>query len=222
MRYYPINLDIKDRNCLVIGGGAVGTRKVRTLLECGARVTVVSPVISESLRNLAEDNRLQLVERHYDRSDLEDMFLVIGATNDEQLNQRISEHARQRNLLCNIADRPEACTFILPSIINRGDLCITISTSGKSPAMAKRLRKHLSEQFGPEYIDFLRLMGNLRMELLSREHAPEAHKQIFEQLIDAGMLDLIRARRIEKIDELLQGVLGKDFSYARLMSTGNR
>ena len=198
----------------------MGTRKVRTLLECGARVTVVSPVISESLRNLAEDNRLLLVERQYDRSDLKDMFLVIGATNDEQLNQRISEHARERNLLCNIADRPEACNFILPSIIDRGDLCITISTSGKSPAMAKRLRKHLSEQFGPEYIDFLRLMGKLRRELLSREHAPEAHKQLFEQLIDAGMLDLIRDRRFEKVDELLQGVLGEEFTYARLMSTG--
>ena len=162
MRYYPVNLDVKNRRCLVVGGGGVGARKVQTLLECGAIVTVVSPAITGNLLKLADTGSLVLRQRSYRESDLDGMFLVIGATDDEDLNRRISGDAQQRNMLCNIADRPEACNFILPSIVNRGDLVIAISTSGKSPAFAKKLRRRLQKEFGPEYADFLRLMGAIR------------------------------------------------------------
>ncbi len=217
MRYYPIHLDIQNRNCLVVGGGGVGTRKVMTLLQCGARVTVVSPEITERLQNLAETARLTLKPRPYRSEDLEGMFLVIGASDDETLNRRISSDAERRNTLCNIADRPEKCNFILPSIVRRDDLVITISTSGKSPALAKKLRKTLERQFGREYGDFLKLMGAVRSKLLSQAHEPEAHKPLFEQLIDSNLIAMIQEDKTEDINALLLKILGDGYRFEELM-----
>ncbi|MGI9569394.1 MAG: precorrin-2 dehydrogenase/sirohydrochlorin ferrochelatase family protein, partial [Desulfobulbia bacterium] len=148
MKYYPIHLDIKNRKCLIVGGGAVGTRKVNTLLKCGAHITVVSPDPTPQLTRLASEKSVTLKMRAYRSDDLTGMFLVIGATDDEALNRQISEDAERSHILCNIADRPEICNFILPSIVRRGNLVITISTSGKSPALAKHLRQELETQFG--------------------------------------------------------------------------
>ena len=217
MRYYPIHLDIQNRNCLVVGGGGVGTRKVTTLLNCGAKVTVVSPEISRRLHNLAETAPLTLKSRPYRCADLEGMFLVIGATDDETLNAQISSDAERRNTLCNIADRPEKCNFILPSILRRDDLVITISTSGRSPALAKKLRKTLERRFGPEYGDFLKLMGAIRSKLLSQAHEPEAHKPLFEQLIDSNLIALIQAGKTEDINALLAKILGDGYRFEELM-----
>ncbi|MGD2096019.1 MAG: bifunctional precorrin-2 dehydrogenase/sirohydrochlorin ferrochelatase [Desulfobacterales bacterium] len=217
MKYYPINLDIKNRNCLVVGGGGVGTRKVITLLDCGARVTVVSPDPAPRLKKLAEKGSIQLKERSYRSDDLHQMFLVIGATDDENLNRQISKDAERINILCNIADRPEVCNFILPAIVRRGDLAITISTSGKSPALAKRLRLELETQFGEEYADFLRLMGAIRDTLLGQAHEPEAHKALFNQLIDKDLIGLIKAKNSKDINALLHEVLGEGFSIEDLL-----
>lgn len=217
MRYYPVHLDIQNRNCLVVGGGAVGTRKVLTLLQCGARVTVVSPIISDRLRELAATGTLTLYKRPYQTGDLDGIFLVIGATNDEALNRRISSDAEGINTLCNIADRPEICNFILPSIVRRDDLVITISTSGRSPALAKKLRQILENQFGEEYADFLRLMGAIRKKLLKRSHEPEAHKYLFEQLINSDLIALIREKKIDDINALLIDILGQGYRYDELM-----
>jgi precorrin-2 dehydrogenase/sirohydrochlorin ferrochelatase len=217
MRYYPIHLDIQNRNCLVVGGGDVGTRKVITLLKCSAKVTVVSPAISERLQKLAESASLTLKPRPYRTADLEGMFLVIGATDDEQLNRQISSDAECCNTLCNIADRPEICNFILPSIVQRDDLVITISTSGRSPALAKKLRKALERKFGEEYGDFLQLMGAIRNKLLSQAHEPEAHKPLFEQLIDSDLIPLIREAKTEDINALLFNILGDGYRFEELM-----
>ena len=220
MQYYPVSLDIKNRKCLVVGGGGVGTRKVATLLDCGAKVTVVSPDVSGQLLALANNGSIVLEKRSYRKTDLDGMFLVIGTTDDEKLNRQISIDAEKLNMLCNIADRPNVCNFILPSIVNRGDLTISISTSGKSPALAKKLRIELEEQFGNEYAELLRLMGAIRKTLLSQKHEPEAHKHLFEQLISRGLLDMIRGNRKDEIDSLLCEVLGEEFQFDLLMETG--
>ena len=217
MRYYPIHLDIKNRDCLIVGGGAVGTRKVNTLIECGARVTVVSPDPTPELTKLASEGSVTLKKRAYRNDDLTGMFLVIGATDDERLNRQISKDAEQAQILCNIADRPEVCNFILPSIVCRGDLVITISTSGKSPALAKHLRQKLETQFGPEYADFLFLMGAIRRRLLSEAHEPEAHKALFNQLIDSDIIQLMQAGKTEEINSLLYKILGKGFKIEALI-----
>ena len=219
MRYYPVNLDILNRKCLVVGGGSVGTRKVITLLDCGAIVTVVSPVASEKLLELADNSVITLKKRPYQTSDLDGTFLVIGATDDEELNRQISADAEKLNMLCNIADRPEVCNFILPSIVNRGDLVISISTSGKSPAFAKKLRKELEKQFGEEYAEFLRLMGAIRKKLLRKKHQPEAHKHLFEQLISSGLIEMIKNNKKEDINSLLFEIFGKGYDFESLMKT---
>ena len=217
MKYYPVHLDIKNRNCLVVGGGAVGTRKVNTLVACGARVTVVSPDPAQPLKKMAAEGSITLKERAYRTVDLKDMFLVIGATDDEKLNRQISEEAEQIGILCNIADRPEACNFILPSVVQRGDLVITISTSGQSPALAKRLRRKLEAQFGEEYADFLLLMGAIRKKLLSQAHEPEAHKAVFNQLIDSDLVELLRTGQRRQLNLLLYKILGEGYRIEELL-----
>jgi precorrin-2 dehydrogenase/sirohydrochlorin ferrochelatase len=217
MRYYPVNLDILNRKCLVVGGGSVSTRKVMTLLECGAVVTVVSPDVAEELLELAGKKMIELKRRPYESSDIDGMFLVIGATDNEELNRQINKDAEHQNKLCNIADRPEVCNFILPSIVNRGNLVIAISTSGKSPAFAKKMRQDLEKEFGEEYDEFLQLMGAIRKKALSEKHEPEAHKHLFEQLINRGLIDMIRNHDEERINSLLLEIFGQGYRFEELM-----
>ena len=216
MHYYPVYLNIQHRRCLVVGGGSVSARKVKTLLECGAKVTVVSLDYTDELRSLYRKGVITIRQKPYQSDDLQGMFLVIGATNDGRLNSRISSEARSCNVLCNIVDCPEMCDFILPSVVNRGDLIIAISTSGKSPAFAKKLRKDLEKKFGEEYATFLRLMGEIRKKLLSTGHAPEAHKHRFNQMIDMGLIEMIRDHRTDEINRLLQKILGEGYTYEGL------
>ena len=222
MRYYPVNLDIKNRPCLVVGGGRVGLRKVKTLMECGAFVTVVGPSVEDELLILSENAGITLKQRPYRSADLDNMFLVIGATDNEDLNRRISEDAEKANMLCNIADRPKVCNFILPAIIRRGDLVVTVSTSGKSPAFAKKLKNDLENEFGEEYAEFLRLMGAVRKKLLSTKHAPETHKHLFERLIDGNLVGHIRNEDIRAIDTLLFAVLGPGYTFEELTASDPR
>ena len=221
MKYYPIFLDVKHRRCLVVGGGSVGVRKVMTLLDCGASVTVVSPRISEKLAALAKNDSLIVEKRPFKFSDLKDKFLVIGATDNQELNQQIHAESERLDILCNIADQPEACNFILPSIVKKGDLVIAISTSGKSPAFAKKLRKDFEKLLGNEYATFLELMGTIRKKLLAEEHKPEAHKPLFEELINRGLIEMIKDRRKKDINLLLSEILGEGYVFEELMSADN-
>lgn len=224
MRYYPIFLDVANRSCLVVGAGAVGCRKALTLMACGARVTVVAPVAAKKLLDLAAAGSIEYRKRTYEPADLDGMLLVIGATDDETLNLQIKADADRRAILCNIADHPEACHFILPSVVARGDLLIAVSTSGKSPAFAKKVRQDLEATYGPEYAAFLKLMGAIRRKLLQQQHAPEEHRPLFEQLIDRGLVDMIKDHNRPAIDSLLQDTLGQGYAYDTLMQdeSGNR
>jgi len=195
----------------------VGTRKVLTLLACGANVTVVSLAVTEKLHQLSNDGEIKLEERPFQPSDLNDQFLVIGATDNQELNFNIHAEAEGRGLLCYIADRPAVCNFILPSIVNRGDLIIAISTSGKSPAFAKKLRKHLEKEFGDEYAKLLNLMGAIRQKLLSQNHEPEAHKHLFEQLIEKDLVQMLKYDDTEHINSLLFEVLGEGYELEKLI-----
>ncbi|MCP3922099.1 MAG: bifunctional precorrin-2 dehydrogenase/sirohydrochlorin ferrochelatase [Desulfobacterales bacterium] len=216
MNYYPVNLDIKNKKCLVVGGGKVGGRKIKTLLKCGAKVSLVSPEISESVLKI-ENTDLTIHKRDYKDSDLKGIFIVICATNNEKLNNKISIHAKERNILCNIADQPEACDFTLPSVVSRGDLIVTVSTGGKSPAFAKSIRKELDEMFGPEYADFLTIMGNIRKKLLNESKNPDSHKDIFEKIIQGSLLEMVKEKRVKDIDKLLLDILGEGYIFKNLL-----
>ncbi len=219
MRYYPICLDIQNRNCLVVGGGSVGTRKVMTLIDCGATVMVVSPDVTSTLNALAKNGMITIEKRPFQASDLAGQFLVIGATDNQKLNRQIQTEAERLGMLYNIADRPKACNFILPSIVNRGDLVIAISTSGTSPAFAKKLRLDLEKEFGNEYAVFLRLMGAIRKKLLTKNNEPEANKHLFEQLINSGLVQMIKNRKNTEINQLLFDILGEGYIFDKLIKT---
>jgi len=213
MKYYPVYLNVQHQSCLVVGAGAVGTRKIHTLLSFDANITAVSLKATDSIHQLALEKRIILKLRSYRTSDLENMLLVFGTTDNESLNRKIYSDAKNLGKLCNIADQPDLCTFILPSVVQRGDLILAISTSGKSPAYAKRIKQQLEKQFGPEYGEFLKLMGSIRKKMLMKHHDPDAHRSLFEQLIDHGLLDLVRNGDKYLIDQLLTSVLGQDFHY---------
>ncbi|ACN14201.1 CysG [Desulforapulum autotrophicum HRM2] len=221
MKYYPVGLNIQDRNCLVVGGGRVGARKAETLARCRARVKVVSPCFDETLWNHLVST-VELVKREYLPQDLKGMFLVVGATDNRQLNKTIGKQARQAGILFNGADLPELSDFIVPAVVKRGDLTIAVSTSGNSPAFAKKIKHQLEGRFGPEYERFLSLMGKIRQNLLAREHAPGSHKKIFKQLIDSQLLDRMRENDQEAIERLVVDILGNRHGVETLFQEKNK
>ena len=191
MSYYPIFVQLQGEKALVVGGGSVARRKVETLLEYGASVRIVSRVLCPKLERLVEKEEIRFLGEEFRETFLEGIFLVIAATDDKELNHRISRAARARGLLINAVDQPEDCNFIVPSIVNRGNLQIAISTSGKSPAMAKKIRKELEGRFGMEYEVFLSLMGRIREAVLPMGFSQKENGAIFQRIIDAGLLDMI-------------------------------
>ncbi|MFP3870354.1 MAG: bifunctional precorrin-2 dehydrogenase/sirohydrochlorin ferrochelatase [Syntrophobacteria bacterium] len=216
MRYYPVFLKVDTRPCLVIGGGDVGARKVRTLLACGARVGVVSPGVDPWLAEKIEEGRVELVASHYEEHQLEGCFLVIAATDDRELNCRVAQDAERRGLLCNVVDYPQEGNFILPAIVQQGDLTVAISTAGQSPALARQIRQELDQRFGPEYADFLEIMGAVRKRLLEASKDSHANKERFDQLVQSALPELVRRRDSEGVNRLLQSILGPGYSLKDL------
>ncbi len=216
MKYYPIFLDVRDRDCLVVGGGEVGTRKAIGLCRAGARVRVISKVFSQKLET-GEKAGIRLECKSYETSDLDNAFLVFAATDNKVLNSRIKEEAKLRDILCNIADAPDRSDFILPSVVERGDLVCAVSTSGASPALARKIRKDLGQMFGPEYGPFLVLMGNIRKKLLEEGHDPSSHKKIFNALVEKNLPGLIAEKDETRIDSVLLELLGPGIDYQSLV-----
>ena len=181
MRYYPAFLDLQGQGCLVVGGGQVGERKVKTLMECGAVVHLVSPELTPFLEAVVRQGRVRLLAPEFLPEHLEGMFLVIGATDDPEANQRISRAAQSRNLLCNIVDKPRECNFIVPSQVHRGDLVIAVSTGGRSPALAKKIRQELEKLFPDIYSSYLALLGRIREYMLAQGFTQARNQQIFSR-----------------------------------------
>jgi precorrin-2 dehydrogenase / sirohydrochlorin ferrochelatase len=182
-RYYMACLDLAGRDCLVVGGGSVGLEKARGLLECGARVTVVAPEIVPELRELP----VSLVERRYRSEDLGGSFLVMVATADPEVNRRVSEDAERRSLLCNVADAPDLCTFILPAVHRQDPIAIAVTTSGASPALAQRIRGEVAKRYGPEYADLARRLRARRP--WAKENLPtyEERRDYFQALVEEAL-----------------------------------
>lgn len=178
-RYYMTCLDLEGRSCLVVGGGTVALEKVRGLLECGARVTVVAPQIVDAL--LALD--VEHVRRGYHASDLEGRFLVVAATSTPSLNRRVYKEAEGRSLLCNVVDVPELCSFILPAVVRRDPIAVAVSTGGASPALAQRIRDDVAGVIGPEHAELALRLRELRP--WAKEHLPtyEARRDFFADLV---------------------------------------
>lgn len=198
MAHYPINLNLSGETCLVVGGGAVAERKVESLLEYGAAVRVVSPELTPSLSRRASEGEIEHIESEYAPEHLDGAPLVIGATDDRSVNRRIYSDARARGMLVNIVDDPELCTFYVPASVRRGDLVISVSTSGKSPSMARRLREEIEERYGPEYGVLADLMGSLREEVKAAHAAPADRMAAYRRILDSDALRLLGEGRSDE------------------------
>jgi precorrin-2 dehydrogenase/sirohydrochlorin ferrochelatase len=182
-RYYMACLDLRGRDCLVVGGGSVATEKVHGLLDCDARVTVVAPQIDDTLRRLP----VRVVRRPFTGSDVVGRFLVVAATNDRSVNREVSRVAADRSTLCNVADDPELCSFILPAIVRRDPIVVGVSTGGASPALAQRIRADVAALIGPEHAALARRLAALRPWAKQELPTYEARRDYFQELVEKAL-----------------------------------
>ena len=208
MRYYPLFLDIARRRCVVIGGGEVAARKVGRLLACGASVEVVGKHLTPALAALTREGAIVHHAADYHEDQLHGAFLVIGATDSDAVNERIARDARARGIPVNIVDDSARCDFILPSVVEQGDLTIAVSTGGKSPALAKKLRTELENTYGPEYASLAAILGELREKVIDGGRPSAENRALFEAVVSSDILDHIRAGRWNRVEELIRELTG--------------
>ncbi|HEU4587095.1 MAG TPA: siroheme synthase CysG [Gemmatimonadales bacterium] len=208
MHYYPVLLDLRDRRCVVIGGGVIAEGKVTPLVAAGAQVTVVSPALTPGLGAQHRAGRFAWVERAYEAGDLAGAYLVIAATDDAEVNHRVHAEAEARSILVNVVDDPPYCGFILPSILRRGELIVAVSTSGNAPALAVRLRERIEREVGPEHARFLELAGSIRAPLARKYPAFNVRKELWYRLVDSDVLALLRAGREAAARERIASIMG--------------
>ena len=183
--YFPAFLDLRGRRCLVVGGGRVGERKVQDLLACAARVTVVSPAMTPALAELAAAGTIDRCARRFRSSDARGCTLVIAATGAPRVDRAVVAAARRYRAIVNVVDRPEVCDFIFGSVLRRGELQIAVSTGGRSPALAREIRRRLEPQFGPGYAELVEQVGMARSRARAAARTPAAR-------LEAGELVAIR------------------------------
>lgn len=182
MSLFPMFLKLEGRTCLVIGAGSVGEPKIRSLLQAKADVRVVAPETTAAVAAWANAGVLTWQSRNFVPQDLDGAFLVIAATNSHRVNDEIYREAQRRKIVCNAVDDPEHCDFYYPAVVRRGQLQFAISTGGRSPALAQRLRRELEAQFSAEYAGWVEELGNAREKLQASDLEPEAKKRKLHEL----------------------------------------
>ena len=205
--YYPVSLKLEGKRCVVIGGGWGTEKRVKDLLDAGALVTLISPVASAEIEQLVKGDRIRWEARDYQPGDLEGAFLVVACPRDHSRNPEIWAEAEARGIPVNAIDDAPHCTFIFPAVHRQGDLVVAVSTAGKSPALAARIRDKIASEFGPEYGEFLNLLGELRPEVIRRFHGFKRRRPIWRRLISSEAFDHIKAGRPEAARIALQTVL---------------
>lgn len=213
-RCYPISLNIEDKLCLVVGGGAVAERKVYSLLECGARVKVVSPALTGALKELAEAGNIDYRPGEYAVEDLEGVFLVITATDSPQANHRVAAHCFERNLLVNAVDDPPNGNFFVPAVVRRGSLQLAVSTDGKSPLLARRIREHLDTVFSPEFGPLVEFLGAMREDIIRNITDDASKKTILAGLVDRQALDLMLEGQFDLAKERISNAYNRSRSQS--------
>lgn len=212
-RYYPVYIDLGDRRVVVVGGGPVAARKVLTLVEYGARVTVVAPDMVDEIERLVAAGTVAVERRGYVRGDLAGAFLVVCATDSGEVNRAVHAEAEQRGCLVNVVDVPELCNFIVPSIVRRGQLQLAISTGGAAPVVAKTLRRHVEEHVGEEWGPYIELLGEVRALVMSRVPGGESvRKPIFEAIGASDLLERIRCGERPSAEDVYAEFVGGDRS----------
>ena len=193
--YYPIYLDIENRDVVIIGGGNVCARKAETMMKYGARVTVVAPELTDEIERWSREGCLAIRRKHYEESDLDGANIVIASTDDQSVNEKIAADCRARRIPVNVVDVTPLCEFIVPAIIEKGSIQIAVSTGGKSPALARTLKEDLHRIVGPEYAEVNDVLGTLREGAKAVLPTDVDRKRFFDGIIAAGILDMLRDGR---------------------------
>ncbi len=191
--YYPVFLKLEGRPCVVIGGGAETEQRVRALVDAGAEVTLIAPDATENITRLAA----RWEAREYRSGDLEGAFLAVACTGDRSQNAAIFAEAEARGIPFNATDDSPHCSFIFPAIHRQGDLVVAVSSGGKSPALASRVRDRIAQDLGPEYAEFLDLLAGVRPEVTERYPDFERRREVWYRLVDSGALHHLREGRSE-------------------------
>ncbi len=213
---YPVILDLNGKACLVVGGGAVAQRKVEGLLRACARVTVVAPRVNDSIKDLQQDGKIVLHQREFTPADLDGKILAFGALDDPEARRSLSAEARQRGIPVNLADDPQNCDFIIPSSLTRGDLLVTVSTGGKSPALSRKLRQVLEKKIGPSFALQVEAMGDVRERLFRElpEHE-DLRREVLLGIVDSDLLDVLRNGDEKSFHERVDRIVNKAVEKSR-------
>ncbi|UIJ38814.1 bifunctional precorrin-2 dehydrogenase/sirohydrochlorin ferrochelatase [Desulfobaculum bizertense] len=209
MRHYPAFLNLSACSCLVVGAGAVGLRKITTLLSAGPREICVLDLgeASKELLDLCASPSLHFEQREFDESDLKGRTLVFACTNNAKVNSHIAELCQKHGTLCNIADAPDKSTFIVPASLKRGALVLALSTGGASPAVSRRIRMELEKALGPEYEPFVAIMGRLRPLILNLGLPTAQNTTLFRQLALGPLPEALRENDMLRVRDLLNEAL---------------
>ncbi len=201
-------LNLEDRLVLVAGGGGVALRKVRGLLEAGARVRLVAPELNPELALLAEAGRIEWLAREYGTLDIEGCWLVVAATDREETNRRIGEEADRAGIWVNVVDRPDLCGFTVPAHFRQGELTVSVSTGGASPMLAARIKNELAARFDRSWGDYCDLLAALRARVLSAGQSPAENRRVFEAALEADLLSPLRAGDNRELEARLKKATG--------------
>lgn len=207
--YFPLMLDIANRKVLVVGGGAVAERKVQLLLDTGCRITVLAPDLTAGLVELAAHGRLVHLRQEYSAECLEGSVLVFAAANERGVNAAVAADCRQRGMPVNVADQPGDCSFIVPAVVRRGKLVIAVSTSGASPAWARRIRQRLEQEFGEEYALLLEKVGEARGGLMRQILDAQRRRELLSALAADTLLEVARTGNARALEEAIARFVGR-------------
>jgi precorrin-2 dehydrogenase/sirohydrochlorin ferrochelatase len=190
-QYYPVFLDIAGKKCIIVGGGKVAERKCLPILAAGARVTIISPKITSVLEKQREKGMLRHIGRNYRTGDIRSAFVVIVATDSEEINRKVVSDARAEGVLLNVVDNPSLCNFIVPSVLRRGALTIAVSTGGVSPAMARTIRKRLEGLYGTDFSKYLSFLKDIRIEVMEEIQDKRRRGLLLKELASDGILQVL-------------------------------
>ena len=209
--FYPVYLNLKGKRVVVIGGGEVAERKVASLLDTGAAISVISPEITHRLSSLAAAKLIDLHERPYGFGDCRGAALVLSATDDPGISRAVWDEATAAGILVNTADQPALCDFIMPAVVRRGELTIAISTGGTSPALAARLRGKLSQMLGPEYARLIALLARARPEIRRRVQGERDRKALHYKILDSDIIESLKQNDTDRAERRLRQII-EDFA----------
>lgn len=207
MRYYPINLDLDGRRVLVVGGGVIAEGKTRQLIEAKAVVRVVSPALTEPMHKWVEQGTIIWRQGVFTDNDLEEVWLVISATDDQAVNEAVAQAAAERKLLCNVVDQTALCNFITPALITRGDIQISISSGGGSPSVAQRVKREIGELISEEYGELLEIAAEMRAEAKRLIPDFERRRIALHAFAESKAIELLRQGKREEARELAFNIL---------------